>query len=163
MKAFARAVGLAHPLERIVERGCGGGANAVAFAPHCAEYLGADLGSETVDECEKQLTSACDTPFRGLHAAERGGRPLIGVTVGVCQVVPRCRRRRSRWLAKLRYSSLAGPGRLVVPTRPVVVRAASHPSPHLQGQAAPELPLESWRVQLCRCRLVSGDLLVCDR
>ncbi|MGH3922462.1 MAG: GlsB/YeaQ/YmgE family stress response membrane protein, partial [Pseudonocardiaceae bacterium] len=27
----------------------------------------------------------------------------------------------------------------------------------------PELPLESWRVQLCRCRLVSGDLLVCDR
>ncbi len=43
----------------------------------------------------------------------------------------------NHWFTPLHLSvSLAGPGRLAVPTRPVVVRAASHPPPHLQGQAA---------------------------
>jgi hypothetical protein len=31
-----------------------------------------------------------------LYAAKRGSRPRIGVAVGVCQVTPQCRRRRSR-------------------------------------------------------------------
>jgi len=42
-ETFARSDSVAGPLERIVEWGCGGGANAVAFAPHCAEYVGVDI------------------------------------------------------------------------------------------------------------------------
>jgi hypothetical protein len=31
-----------------------------------------------------------------LYATERGSRPLIGVTAGVCQLTPQCSSRRSR-------------------------------------------------------------------
>jgi 2-polyprenyl-3-methyl-5-hydroxy-6-metoxy-1,4-benzoquinol methylase len=63
---FARAVGAVDPLERIVDWGCGGGANAVAFAPHSAEYIGADIVPATVQECKQQVAMVCDTPFSGV-------------------------------------------------------------------------------------------------
>ena len=65
-ETFARAVGAPDPLNRIVDWGCGGGANAVAFAPHCTEYIAADIVPETLKECEKQVAMACDTPFSGV-------------------------------------------------------------------------------------------------
>ena len=63
---FARAVNSFSPLKRVVDWGCGGGANAVAFAPHCVEYIGADIVPATVRECGKQVALACDTPFSGV-------------------------------------------------------------------------------------------------
>jgi SAM-dependent methyltransferase len=63
---FARAVGAADPLGRIVDWGCGGGANAVAFAPNCAEYVGADIVPATVQECKRQVALECETPFSGV-------------------------------------------------------------------------------------------------
>jgi len=63
---FARAVNATGPLRRIVDWGCGGGANAVAFAPHCAEYIGADIVPATVRECEKQVATTCNTRFNGV-------------------------------------------------------------------------------------------------
>jgi SAM-dependent methyltransferase len=65
-ETFARAVNAVGPIKRIVDWGCGGGANAVAFAPHCAEYVGADIVPATLQECEKQVAMACDTPFSGV-------------------------------------------------------------------------------------------------
>jgi 2-polyprenyl-3-methyl-5-hydroxy-6-metoxy-1,4-benzoquinol methylase len=65
-ETFARAVGATRPLERIVDWGCGGGANAVAFAPHCDEYIGADIASASVEECKKQVVASCATPFKGI-------------------------------------------------------------------------------------------------
>ena len=80
-QTFARAAGVVDPLQRIVDWGCGGGANAVAFAPHCAEYVGADVAPVTVQECERQVREVCDTPFRGVvidPTRPEGGIQSIG-------------------------------------------------------------------------------------
>ena len=82
-ETFARAVGAVDPLERIVDWGCGGGANAVAFAPHCAEYIGADIVPATVQECKEQVAMACDTPFSGFVIDPN--RPEISA-----QDIPKC-------------------------------------------------------------------------
>lgn len=51
------------PLKRIIDWGCGGGANAVAFAPLAQEFVGVDIVAESVDECARQVAQACSTPF----------------------------------------------------------------------------------------------------
>ena len=51
------------PLKRIVDWGCGGGANAVSFAPLAQEFIGVDIVADNVDECERQVALACSTPF----------------------------------------------------------------------------------------------------
>lgn len=45
------------PLHRIVEWGCGGGANAVIFAPLAAHFVGIDVAPENLDECGQQLAA----------------------------------------------------------------------------------------------------------
>lgn len=59
---FARA--LDRPLRPgvMIDWGCGGGANAVAFAPLADRYIAADVSAESVAECIKQVESVCDTP-----------------------------------------------------------------------------------------------------
>lgn len=54
---FAKSVDLQTPVNRIVEWGCGGGANAVAFAPLCREFVGVDIAQSSLDECSKQMKS----------------------------------------------------------------------------------------------------------
>lgn len=49
---------------RVVEWGCGGGANAVRIAPRCREFIGVDVASESLDECRRQVEAECQTPFR---------------------------------------------------------------------------------------------------
>jgi len=60
----ARMVEFARPWHRVVEWGCGGGANAVHFAPRCTEFVGVDVSQESLDECGRQIAGVCDTPFR---------------------------------------------------------------------------------------------------
>jgi SAM-dependent methyltransferase len=60
---FARAVQYDRPLRRVVEWGCGGGANAVHFAPRSQEFVGVDVTADTLSECEQQVRAVCDTPF----------------------------------------------------------------------------------------------------
>jgi SAM-dependent methyltransferase len=62
----ARMVGFSRPWDRIVEWGCGGGANAVHFAPRAREFVGVDISKETLEECAEQVESVCDTPFRSV-------------------------------------------------------------------------------------------------
>jgi SAM-dependent methyltransferase len=84
-QTFARAVGADGELKRIVDWGCGGGANAVAFAPHCAEYVGVDIVPANVRECEDQVAKACDTPFKGVVID--GTQPEIGARdIGKCDL-----------------------------------------------------------------------------
>ena len=49
--------GIARPLDRIVEWGCGGGMNAVPFARAAAEYCGVDVNSESLRETARQVES----------------------------------------------------------------------------------------------------------
>jgi SAM-dependent methyltransferase len=60
-EAFARALGVKHPLKRIVEWGCGGGMNAVHFGPLAEEFYGIDISSASLEECGRQMNAA------GLH------------------------------------------------------------------------------------------------
>lgn len=43
------------PVKQIVEWGCGGGANAVHFSPFTEKYVGIDITSESLVECNKQI------------------------------------------------------------------------------------------------------------
>lgn len=59
----------AAPPERIVDWGCGGGANAIAFASVAAELVGVDVSPESVDECARQVAAASPhTRFTGITA-----------------------------------------------------------------------------------------------
>lgn len=62
----ARMVEFSRPWDRVVEWGCGGGANAVHFAPRAREFVGVDISKETLEECAKQVESVCDTTFRSV-------------------------------------------------------------------------------------------------
>ncbi len=59
----ARMTGFTRSWNRIVDWGCGGGANAVAFAPRAEHYFGVDISGETLKECEREVADACATPF----------------------------------------------------------------------------------------------------
>jgi SAM-dependent methyltransferase len=60
----ARMVEFKRPWNRVLEWGCGGGANAVHFAPRADEFVGVDISEESLRECARQVNDVCDTPFR---------------------------------------------------------------------------------------------------
>jgi SAM-dependent methyltransferase len=60
----ARLVGFTRPWHRVLEWGCGGGANAVHFAPRATEFIGVDISGGSLSECARQVAAVCDTPFR---------------------------------------------------------------------------------------------------
>jgi SAM-dependent methyltransferase len=51
-------------LGRVLEWGCGGGANAVHFAPKASEFIGVDISADSLEECREQVEMTCDTPFK---------------------------------------------------------------------------------------------------
>lgn len=50
--------------DRVLEWGCGGGANAVHFAPRAGEFIGVEVSADSAAECARQVERVCDTPFR---------------------------------------------------------------------------------------------------
>jgi SAM-dependent methyltransferase len=60
---LARSTGEPLPSRRTVEWGAGGGANAVRFAPRCAEFVAVDIAQESLDECERQVARVTSTPL----------------------------------------------------------------------------------------------------
>lgn len=52
---FARAAGIERPVKTIVEWGCGGGANAVAFANECNDFWGVDVSKDAIEACKTEL------------------------------------------------------------------------------------------------------------
>jgi SAM-dependent methyltransferase len=71
---------------RVVEWGCGGGANAVTFAPHAGkEFVGVDIDPRTLAECERQVTAATDAPFRGV-LADAANPEATALTMDECDL-----------------------------------------------------------------------------
>ena len=64
---FARTAQLDLPMQRVVEWGCGGGANAVHFAPHCRHFHGIDVSKVSLDECAKQVAAFPNCTFHPTH------------------------------------------------------------------------------------------------
>lgn len=65
-RGFARALALPTDPGVIIEWGCGGGANAVVFAPLATKFIAADVSADSVAECVKQVRSVCDTPVEAI-------------------------------------------------------------------------------------------------
>lgn len=71
---------------RIVEWGCGGGANAVTFAREATEeFIGVDIVQATVDECERQVRAVTSVPFRGV-LADAENPETTAQTLGQCDL-----------------------------------------------------------------------------
>lgn len=82
---LAAGAGWSVPNPRVVEWGCGGGANAVAFAPHASEMVLVDLSERTLEEARQQVAAACDTPVRTVRVDVDD--PLSAVPrVGTCDL-----------------------------------------------------------------------------
>jgi SAM-dependent methyltransferase len=61
----ARMMEFDRPWQRVLEWGCGGGANAIHFARRAHEFVGVDISTDSLDECRRQLTATCaSTAFR---------------------------------------------------------------------------------------------------
>lgn len=64
VKQLCAISGPTAPPRRIVEWGCGGGANAVHFAGQASEYCGIEISQASLDECSRVLHDAGGAVFR---------------------------------------------------------------------------------------------------
>jgi hypothetical protein len=84
---FARAVGLQHPLERVVEWGCGGGVNAVHFGQFAEEFCGIDISRASLEECARQMKTAGLDNFRPIFIDAANPEAAVSQTKGPCQLL----------------------------------------------------------------------------
>ena len=85
-ETFAKALGVRLRPGVLIEWGCGGGANAVAFAPDAGRFIAADVSGESVAECVRQVRAVCDTPTDAFHIdIEHPDRGIEGLE-GTCDV-----------------------------------------------------------------------------
>jgi len=61
---YSGILNLHFPLKQIVEWGCGGGANAIHFAPKTDEFVGVDITPGSLEECEQQVRKSGLNNFR---------------------------------------------------------------------------------------------------
>ena len=81
---FARALSFPTPAARVVDWGCGGGANAVHFAKGAEAYYGVDISQAALKECAKQMAAEGLANFHPVHidanapetAADAIGHPV---------------------------------------------------------------------------------------
>ncbi|MFE0021150.1 class I SAM-dependent methyltransferase [Amycolatopsis sp. NPDC059021] len=85
-EAGARMAGFTRPWDRVLEWGCGGGANAVHFAPEAGEFVGVDIAEATLTECEKQVADVCGTPFRRIAIDVAAPEKALARVGGPCDV-----------------------------------------------------------------------------
>ena len=64
---FAKALDRHDDLGVVIEWGCGGGANAVAFAPKATTFIAADVSADSAAECARQVRLVCDTATEAVH------------------------------------------------------------------------------------------------
>lgn len=88
--AGARMCGFDRPWHRVLEWGCGGGANAIHFAPRAGEFIGVDISAETLQECAKQIDAVCETPFRPIAIDVAAPESAIPRIDGTCDVFLSC-------------------------------------------------------------------------
>jgi len=71
---------------RVVEWGCGGGANAVAFAPRCDEYIGVDVAEPQLAESARQVAEVCETPFTPVLVEVGNPEAALDLIPGRCDL-----------------------------------------------------------------------------
>ncbi|MFI6302985.1 class I SAM-dependent methyltransferase [Amycolatopsis thailandensis] len=82
----ARLAGFSRAWDRVIEWGCGGGANAVRFAPRAKEFIGVDISRDSLEECDRQIASVCDTAFLPVAIEVTTPESALGDIDGVCDV-----------------------------------------------------------------------------
>ncbi|MFK0244704.1 class I SAM-dependent methyltransferase [Amycolatopsis azurea] len=85
-EAGARMAGFSRSWDRVIEWGCGGGANAVRFAPRAKEFIGVDISRDSLAECGRQIESVCDTAFLPVAVEVADPESALGDIDGVCDV-----------------------------------------------------------------------------
>ncbi|HEU5469737.1 MAG TPA: class I SAM-dependent methyltransferase [Actinophytocola sp.] len=86
----ARKVEFTREWGRVVEWGCGGGANAVHFAPRAKEFVGVDISAESLAECGRQVAAHCDTPFRPVQVEVSYPENALSTIDGQCDIFLCC-------------------------------------------------------------------------
>lgn len=83
---FRKALDTPPELGVVIDWGCGGGANAAAFAPISERFIAADVSRESLAECVRQVGTMCSTPIEPLHIEiEHPERAITGLE-GHCDV-----------------------------------------------------------------------------
>jgi SAM-dependent methyltransferase len=85
-EAFARMVGFQRPARRVIEWGCGGGANAVHFAREAERFIGVDVSPDALQECERQLRSEGLSNFTPVLADVADPEPAAADFRGQCDL-----------------------------------------------------------------------------
>ena len=86
LRRAARMLDAGPALGRVVEWGCGGGANAVQIAPLAREFVGVDVSADSLRECARQVTARCDTPFQPVLVDVRDPEAALRHIAGSCDV-----------------------------------------------------------------------------
>jgi SAM-dependent methyltransferase len=83
----ARAVNFTRSWGRVIEWGCGGGANAVHFAGRADEFVGVDVSGDSVRECGHQVAAVCDTRYVPMTIeVSRPERVIDELGAGTCDI-----------------------------------------------------------------------------
>ncbi|MFC3452865.1 class I SAM-dependent methyltransferase [Amycolatopsis speibonae] len=85
-EAGTRLTSFTRPWDRVIEWGCGGGANAVHFAPRAKEFIGVDISRDSLEECGTQIAKVCDTAFRPVAVEVAAPESVLGDVDGGCDV-----------------------------------------------------------------------------
>lgn len=84
-RKLAKVVG-DHRMGRVVEWGCGGGANASAFAPHCDQYIGVDVAETQLAESARQVAQVCETQFTPILIEVGNPEAALDLIPGNCDL-----------------------------------------------------------------------------
>jgi SAM-dependent methyltransferase len=83
---FAPLLGASSPLGRIVEWGCGGGANAVHFASLTSEYVGIDICEASLEECARQVAGVGQENFVPILIEASDPEEALRRVTGACDL-----------------------------------------------------------------------------
>jgi hypothetical protein len=83
---MARVMPRTRPVGQVLEWGCGGGANAVRFAPLGTSFVGIDISQDSLDECGKQIAEVGGPPFIGLRIDAANPEAVISKLTEPCDL-----------------------------------------------------------------------------
>ncbi|OZM76428.1 bifunctional 2-polyprenyl-6-hydroxyphenol methylase/3-demethylubiquinol 3-O-methyltransferase UbiG [Pseudonocardia sp. MH-G8] len=86
LRQAARTLDAGSDLGRVVEWGCGGGANAVQIAPLAREFVGVDVSPDSLQECTRQVLARCGTPFQPVLVDVRDPEAALQHIAAPCDV-----------------------------------------------------------------------------
>lgn len=85
-EGFARQVEFTRALRRVIEWGCGGGSNALSFAPKTDEFVGIDVSPQILEECTAQLQRAGLDNFSPVLVDVTDIEPVVQRFAGSCDL-----------------------------------------------------------------------------